>query len=62
MTSLQTDCFKCKGKGWVYIPSPYDPEGGDVVSDECWDCEGTGKERVKDQETLEQINNAGAIK
>jgi DnaJ-class molecular chaperone len=62
MTSLQTDCFKCQGKGWVYVRNNFDPTGGDVVPDSCWDCGGTGKEPVKDQETLEQINNAGAIK
>ena len=62
MTSLQIDCFRCKGKGWVYIPNPSEPNGGDVVSDICFDCDGTGKEAVKDEETLEQITNAGAIR
>lgn len=62
MTSLHTDCFRCKGKGWVYIPNPSEPTGGDVVSDICFDCDGTGKEPVKDEETLEQIENAGAIR
>jgi len=54
--------MKCKGKGWVYVRNNFDPTGGDVVPDTCWDCDGTGKEPVKDQQTLEQINNAGAIK
>lgn len=62
MTSLHTDCFRCKGKGWIYIPNPSEPNGGDVVSDTCYDCDGTGKEPVKDEETLEQIENAGAIR
>ena len=62
MTSLETDWFKCKGKGWVYVRNNFDPTGGDVVPDTCFDCDGTGKEPVKDQKTLELINNAGAIK
>ena len=33
MTSLQTDCFKCQGKGWVYVRNNFDPTGGDVVPD-----------------------------
>ena len=62
MTSLQTDCFKCQGKGWVYVRNNFDPTGGGVGPDSCWDWDGTGKEPVKDQKTLELINNAGAIK
>lgn len=62
MTSLEIDCMKCKGKGWVYVQNCFDPSGGDVVPDECFDCQGTGKERVTDKDLLEQISNAGAIK
>ena len=62
MTSLHTDCLRCKGTGWIYVRNVFDPTGHDVVSDTCYDCDGTGKEPVKDEELLEQIENAGAIR
>lgn len=60
MTSLYTKCLRCKGTGWVYVQNPFIE--GDVVPDHCFDCDGTGKERVEDENTLELIENAGAIK
>lgn len=62
MTSLYTDCILCKGTGWVYERNQFDETGGDVVPMMCFLCEGTGQEFVADDETLEAIENAGAIK
>ena len=60
MTSLYTNCFRCKGTGWIYEPNPF--IDGDVVPNHCFECNGTGQELVDSEETLEQIENAGAIK
>lgn len=53
------DCMACRGKGWVRVPNPF--SYGDVVSEECHVCEGTGTREVT-EEHYEQIANAGAIK
>ncbi len=55
------DCIKCRGKGWIYVINLFDETGGDVVSDVCHVCDGTGKREVS-EEHYEEIANAGAIK
>ncbi|QDP62491.1 MAG: hypothetical protein Unbinned5079contig1000_18 [Prokaryotic dsDNA virus sp.] len=60
MTFLQTDCLQCRGTGWVWDTPAF--EDDDVSHEDCPACDGTGKEIVDDEELLEIIENAGAIK